>query len=259
MKTMAAAASLVCALAFAAPAAAALSQAQLDTANAAPRPGATLNLATKLQDLNGDSFELAQALDAPTTVVVFVDFRCPDLCSPIVALVARALRDSGLKPGSDYRLALIGFNPSADADDARRMVEGQIENASVREPTRVFLGPRQAVARLAAQAGYGFVYDPERGRYAHPVTLYVADRNGRIARTLPALAVTAANLRLALVDAGAGVVGDFGDFIQLHCYGFNADVGFYADRVRVALLTACGLTVLAGAAALARLAIRRPS
>ena len=64
-------------------------------------------------------------------------------------------------------------------------------------------------------------------------------------------------MRLALVEAGKGAIGEIADQIRLLCYGFSASVGFYADRIRILLMaagfiatsrsTAAGLTMLARA------------
>jgi protein SCO1 len=250
-----AALTLAAGIAFASPALSRLSQADLDEARAVPPPGATLPLAAAFRDVEGRASTLGEALSAPAEVVAFVDYRCPDLCSPIVALTSAALRDSGLRPGKDYRLVLIGFNPQANADDARRMVEDQVDPA-VRDATSALVGDPSAVQTAATAAGYRFVYDPERQRYAHPIALFVVNREGRIMRELSGLAATPRTLRLALVDASSGAVGGLGDVIALHCYGFDASVGFYADRIRMLLWAACGLTLLAGAAAMLRLVTR---
>ena len=62
----------------------------------------------------------------PPAVIVFADYRCTQLCSPILAVTGQALAKSGLDPGRDYRLIVVGFNPAATAADARQMVAGQI-------------------------------------------------------------------------------------------------------------------------------------
>ena len=99
---------------------------QLAQVGVNPPPGASLPLDTSLTDLDGRTIALRQAVGSGPAVVIFADYDCTQLCSPILGLTDAALKASGLNPGADYRLVVIGFNPRASTADARRMVEGEI-------------------------------------------------------------------------------------------------------------------------------------
>ena len=113
-----------------------------------------------------------------------------------------------LQPGVDYRLVVIGFNPRRPPTDGKRMVGGQIgfghrgrsrdDRAEASEPV---------VGEAHAAVGYHYAYDAERGRYAHPVALFVVTANGRLSRVLSGLAISGGDVRLALVEAGKGAIG----------------------------------------------------
>ena len=114
------------AMVISAPATAGLTAQQLSNVGVRPPPDARLPLDAPLTDLEGRSTTLGYAIADRPAMVIFVDYDCPQLCSPIVALAGRALGASGLKPGTDYRLIIIGFNPQATAADGKRMIGGQI-------------------------------------------------------------------------------------------------------------------------------------
>ena len=111
---------------FSLPAAAALTAEQLASVGVTPSPGATLPLDAPLKDLDGRPTTLRRVIADTPAVIVFADYRCTQLCSPILAVTGQALAKSGLDPGRDYRLIVVGFNPAATAADARQMVGGQI-------------------------------------------------------------------------------------------------------------------------------------
>jgi hypothetical protein len=48
-----------------------------------------------------------------------------------------------------------------------------------------------------------------------------------------------------LVEAGKGTIGALTDQLRLICHGFSASVGFYADRIRIALAAAGATTLIA--------------
>ena len=53
--------------------------------------------------------------------MIFADYTCRTLCGPIVEFTAAGLAKTGLRPGIDYRLVVIGINPRDGIDTARAM------------------------------------------------------------------------------------------------------------------------------------------
>jgi len=227
---------------------AALAPDKLADVGVRPPPSARLPLDARLSNLDGRPMTLGEAIDSRPAVVIFADYDCPQLCSPILALAGGALAKSGLAPGVDYRLIVIGFNPRATADDGKRMVADRIGfNTPVGRATVALMASEPVAAKLTEAVGYHYAYDAERGRYAHPVALLVVGADGRLSRVLSGLAISGGDVRDALVEAGKGEVGAIADQIRLLCYGFSASIGFYTDRVRV-LLAAGGIATILGIA-----------
>ena len=142
--------------------------------------------------------------DAPA-VIVFADYRCTQLCSPILAVTGQALAKSGLDPGRDYRLIVVGFNPAATAADARQMVAGQIGfDTPVGRATFPLMGSERSVRQLTTSVGYHFVYDAENTRFAHPAALLIVTPGGRLSRLLTGLSITGDDARSALIEAKSG-------------------------------------------------------
>jgi protein SCO1 len=242
---------LMAAMLLGQPAAAALAPDQLADVGVRPPPNASLPLDARLTDLDGRPTTLGEAIGGRPAVVVFADYDCPQLCSPILALTGGALAKSGLAPGVDYRLVVIGFNPRASAADGKRMVGGEIGfGTAVGRATTALRASEPVVARLTSAVGYHYAYDSARARYAHPVALLVVAANGRLSRVLSGLAISGADVRLALIEAGRGEVGAIANQIQLLCYGFGASIGHYTDRIRILLGATGAATLLAIAAGL---------
>lgn len=226
------------------PAKAGLTAGQLSDVGVRPPAAARLPLDARLTDLNGGSMTLGEAIGGRPAVVVFADYDCPQLCSPILALAGKALGESGLGAGTDYRLVVIGFNPKAAAADGRRMVGGEIGfSTAVGRATTALMASEKVAARLTSAVGFHYAYDAALARFAHPAALLVVTADGRLSRVLSGLAITGADARLALVEASGGTIGALVDQVRLVCYGFSASVGFYADRVRI-LLAAAGVATL---------------
>jgi len=237
---------LLLALAAAAPANAGFTAAQLDAVSASPPPNAALPLDLGFIDETGHPVTLGNAIGGVPAVVIFADYTCHTLCGPILEFAAAGLGKTGLRPGADYRLVVIGLDPKDGLDTARMMRATHIDAANQIGQAAIFLSGRDAEIHAATQAvGLHYAYDAEHDQFAHPAAVYVVDAGGRVERVLSGLGLDGADLRLAIVDAGHGAVGTFADRIHLFCYGYDPVRGIYTERITTMLEIAAGATVLA--------------
>jgi protein SCO1 len=233
------------------PASAALTEAQLASVGVRPPPGVSVPLDAPLADLDGRATTLRRVVGDRPAVLVFADYRCTQLCSPILAVAGGALSKSGLVPGRDYRLIVVGFNPRATRADGRAMIGGEIGfDTPVGRATFPLMGDEASVRGLTQSVGYHFVYDEENARYAHPAALLIVTPDGRLSRVLAGLSLTGEDVRTALIAAKGGGVAGFVNQVRLLCYGLGASVGRYAGPVRILLAATGAATLLVIAAAL---------
>ena len=224
---------------LAGPARAALTQADLAGVAADPAPGARLDLGL-----------------ARPTVLIFADFNCAQLCDAVVAQTGAELAATGLTPGTDYALAVVGIDPRDDPGLGRAMIAAQVP-AAVQPGARLFTPDATRLAAMTTALGYSFRRDPDSDSFAHPAVRYVLTADGRVARVLPAFAATGPELAAALADARAGRTGvALTGPLALFCYGFNPATGRYGLAIDRILTAGCLLTALALAATIGLL-VRR--
>jgi protein SCO1 len=228
-----------------------MTQAALDDLTVEPRPDAALPLDLPFMDEGGQPRTLRQMLAGKPAVVVFADYTCRTLCGPILTFVAAGLEQSGLAPGADFRLVVIGLDPRDDLQSARAMKESRIgSGAPLAAATIMLKGEEAVIAAAAAALGYRYAYDAERDQFAHPAAAFVVSPAGRVSRVLSAMGLDGPDLRLALVEAGEGRVGSLGDRLRLLCYGFDPVRGIYTETITLWLEAAAFATVLGMAAAM---------
>jgi protein SCO1 len=231
------------------PASATFSSDDLAVISADPPPGAELPVTLDFVDQTGRTRTLATALAGAPDVVIFADYTCHTLCGPILEFAAAGLAKTGLRPGADYHLVVIGLDPKDSLDAARAMEAAHLSpDDPIKQAAVFFTGTQPAVAAATAAVGYHYRYDAEHDQYAHPAAVYVTNADGVVARVLSGVALDGADLRLALVDAGRGAIGTLGDQIRLLCYGYDPARGIYTERITFFLELAAGASVLALAA-----------
>ena len=114
---------LVLAMLMSDPGSPTLTAQQLTDVGVKPPADARLPLDARLTGLDGRTTSFGDAIGGRPAGVVFADYDCPQLCSPILALAGIALGKSGLEARTDYPSALIRRLP---APMGERMVDGQI-------------------------------------------------------------------------------------------------------------------------------------
>ncbi|UHC15257.1 electron transporter [Methylobacterium currus] len=228
------------------PAAAGLTSKDLSGVGLAPPPGARAPLDAAFTDsADGRRLTLGDVLSGRPALLMPVDYACRNVCDPMLAVAGTALAATGLAPGTDYRLVTLGFNPRADAATARAMVAEQLGQGPLLASAAVLTGSPGPVEAVTQAVGYAYAYDRDTDSYAHPAGALVLTGDGRVARALSPLAMTARDLRLALVEAGEGRIGGVGDRLILLCYGYDPQTGVYTPLIR-RILTVSGLVTVAG-------------
>lgn len=236
------------------------SRAALEAIAAEPRPDTQLPLATQFEDSHGAARTLNDAIGNTPAVIVFADYTCRTLCGPILAFAAGALEKTGLTPGRDFHLVVVGIDPKDDLATASAFEESHIgKDTPLADATAMLTGSDVAIRAVTQAAGYRFAYDPTHDQYAHPAAAYVVTAQGRVARVLSGVGLTGPDLRLALVEAGQGKVGGIADAIHLLCYGFDPARGIYTASITKLLNIGGAATValLAGGIGLMLVANRR--
>ena len=236
---------------------AAVTQRDLNEVGAVPPAHATLPLNLLLQGEDGDRKPVQYWLGAKPGVWVLADYTCETLCGPVISVVSDALARSGLRPGIDFHLVVVGLDPKDTAADAARMKQAQIGMDGDGSAASYFLrGDAIAIDALTKALGFRSVYDRAHDQFAHPAAAFVVAPDGRLVRSLRGLDVDPLTLRLAIIDAGNGVVGTWTDHIRLLCYGYDPASGTYSVAIG-RLLAASGGVTIAVLALLIGLLLRR--
>jgi protein SCO1 len=219
---------------------AALTPAALNSAGVNLPANAVLPLNLVASDLAGHRRSIASAFAGKPGFAIFADYTCKTLCGPALVLLSAGLAQSTLPSGS-WRLVVLGLDPKDSASDARRMLLAEVPEKL--RPQTVFLLPdAKTVAATTKALGFHYVYDKSVDQFAHPEVAYAIAADGRVLRVLSPLALTASDLRAALLGPPQTAESLYGKFRVL-CYRFGLLTGIYDIPVQIALKLAAILTL----------------
>jgi protein SCO1/2 len=208
-----------------------------------PQLGQQIDMTTPLTDSTGQTRALSDWTHGRPALVTFGYHLCPNLCGVVQQVVAQALQKTQLD-GDDYVPLFITLTPDETADDAAGAKARLADAAGADAAAPWLFMSGDAVTGLADQFGIGVIERARIQQFVHPVAVFALTPDGRIARVLPGLDITAHDLRLAAVEASQGSVGNLIDQIVLFCAGYDPTKGQYSSVVEAGLRWGGALTVL---------------
>ncbi|AKT42138.1 SCO family protein [Chondromyces crocatus] len=191
-------------------------------------------------DMLGRTTRLGDHLsDGRPLVLVLAYYRCPALCSMVLRGLVDGLQRLSFRPGEDYRLLTVSFDPRDQPTSAAKKRDGVVAElargrgaATVPPDTWPFLvGEESEVRALASDLGFQFAYDPATDQYAHPAAVFVLTPEGKISRYLYGADYPARDLRLALLEASEGRVGSIVDRVIMTCYRYDPATRRYGPYI----------------------------
>lgn len=146
--------------------------------------GKKLPLNTTFTDENGSKVLLKDLFTKPT-VLAFVYYECPSICSPLLGAVADIVQKSDLIPGEDYNIITISIDEREDfytASDKKRNFLHAI-NKNIPENSWKFLTGDSSSIRTVTDAA-GFYFKREGTQFIHSGAIIFANNDGKITRYL---------------------------------------------------------------------------
>ncbi len=249
-------------LLLAAPAAAGskLPPKQLQTIRFEQRIGAVIPSALKFRDEAGRDVTLGATLGKRPVVLALVYNSCPMLCNQVLTGLVQAMRVLELKPGRDYDVLAVSFDPKERPETAAKQKDKYLRfyangaqqrpgsappNAETVNGVHFLTGDEAPIGALTNAVGFRYQYDEALGQYAHAAGIVVLTPDGHVARYFFGTEYSPRDLRLALVEASAGKVGALSDELMLLCYRYDPETGSYSAGAIGAVRLGGALTVAA--------------
>ncbi len=222
--------------------------------------GDTVPLELRFRDEAGQEVRLGDLIDRPV-VLSLVYYSCPGICTPLLTGVAEVLNLMDMRPGRDYRVITISFDPSDTpklAAEKKKNYLHLIDRREFPEEAWSFLtGSQEEIDAITRAVGFG--YEKQGRDFVHAAAIFVLSPKGKIVRYLYGTSFLPLDLKLALTEASQGRVGPTINKILLYCFNYDPDGRRYVlNTTRIAgtavLLTALAFVIYLGASSRRRAA-----
>jgi protein SCO1/2 len=206
------------------------------------RLGQPLPLQLRFADEQGRVAPLASFFGHRPVAILLMYLSCSQLCPLTMRLTRQAFQKSGLIPGRDFELLTVSIDPWDRPAEAARRKAQLAPSAAWQQGLHILTADRvgaESGARLAAAAGFGYIYDAHSRQYGHPAGWVLADPSGRISRYFFGVQYDPQVLRAAVRNAAGGGAPSWSQPLRLLCYCLTVLTGRYDAAILDGLRVVC--------------------
>jgi len=199
-----------------------------------------------LTDHNGKTVNLKQLIDKPT-VICFVYYRCPGICSPLMNGLAETIASTGLALGKDYQAITISFDSRESYDLGQKKRNTYLKKIKGQDGAgwTFMTGDSANIAKATNAMGFGFKF--VNNEFMHEGALIMISPDGKITRYLKGISFQPFEFKLAVYEASQGKSAPTLIKVLQYCYSYDRKAERYSlevTRIAATLIILFGLSLL---------------
>ncbi len=175
-----------------------------------------------LIDENNQRVVLTDLIDKPT-IINYVYFRCPGICSPLMEGLAKVMDESDLVPGVDYQVLTISFDPRETIDLGIRKKNNYLNLVTKKEAIskgwKFFVSDSASIVK--GTNAIGFKYKRTGQDFAHAAFVTVVSPKGKITRYLTGIYFLPFDLKMAVIESSKGMSAPTINKIMQYCFSYD--------------------------------------
>jgi len=202
------------------------------------------------RDETGKAVRLGDYFGHKPVILNLVYYKCPMLCSQVLIGLTSALRVLKFDVGNQFNVVTVSFNPRETPEIAAATKADYLKRygrAGAAQGWPFLTGPQESITALTQAVGFQYQYDPATDQYAHGTAIMVLTPDGRVAQYYYGVEFAPKDLRLGLIEASSGKIGNLVDEVLLYCYHYDPAAGKYGAVIaRIVKLSGIATVVALG-------------
>lgn len=171
---------------------------------------------------NNERVVLTDLIDKPT-IINFVYFRCPGICSPLMEGLAKVMDESDLVANVDYQVLTISFDPSETIDLGIRKKSNYLNLVNKKEAIgkgwKFFVSDSASIAK--GTNAVGFKYKKMGNDFTHAASVVMVSPKGKITRYLNGIYFLPFDFKMATIEASKGMSSPTINKIMQFCFSYD--------------------------------------
>ena len=188
--------------------------------------GETIPLDLKFFNEKNDTVTLGSMINKPT-ILSFVYFDCPGLCSPLLDGIADVVSRMDMSIGKDFDIITISFNTKDTPEKARQKKLNFVQKMQEKDRASWFYltGELENIQKITDAVG--FRYKPTGLDFAHPSTIILISPQGKITRYLYGITFLPFDVKMAVVEAQKGLARPTSNKLLDYCFAYDTQSRSY--------------------------------
>jgi protein SCO1/2 len=175
-------------------------------------------------DDTGRPVKLGDYFGKKPLILNLVYYNCPMLCGEALAGLTGSMKLVKFDLGHEFEVVTVSFNPQETPQLAAEKKRDYLKRYG--RPTAA-----DSINALTKAVGFQYQYDAAKNQYAHATAIMVLTPQGRISRYFYGVDFPPKDLRMGLVEASQGKIGNAVDQVLLYCYHYDPATGKYGAIV----------------------------
>lgn len=192
--------------------------------------GDIIPLDLKFLNESNDSVSLGELIDKPT-ILSFVYFDCPGLCSPLLSGISEIVEKLDMTLGEEYQVITISFN-TKDTPEKAIIKKNNFVQKIGEENRRHWIyltGSQENILEITSAVG--FKYKPQGLDFAHPSAIILLSPDGKITRYLYGINFLPFDVKMAVIEAQQGIERPTINKILQYCFAYDPNGRTYTLQV----------------------------
>jgi protein SCO1/2 len=199
------------------------------------------------RDETGKAVKLGDYFGRKPLILNLVYYNCTMLCGEALAGLSSAMRLIKFDVGNEFDVVTVSFDPRETPEMAAAKKADYVKRygrPGAAGGWHFLTGQPESINALTRAVGFQYQYDAKTNQYAHATAIMVLTPQGRISRYFYGVDFPPKDLRMGLVEASQGKIGNAVDAVLLYCYHYNPETGKYGAMVGNILRMAGAATIL---------------
>jgi protein SCO1 len=198
-------------------------------------------------DETGKLVKLGDYFGKKPLILNLVYYNCTMLCGEALAGLSSAMRLVKFDVGNEFDVVTVSFDPRETPEMAAAKKFDYVKRygrPNAAAGWHFLTGQPDSIDALTKAVGFQYQYDAKSNQYAHATAIMVLTPQGRISRYFYGVDFPPKDLRMGLVEASQGKIGNAVDAVLLYCYHYDPQTGKYGAMVANILRLAAAATIL---------------
>ena len=192
--------------------------------------GSYIPLDAVFKDVDGNDVILSE-LVTEATVLAFVYYECPGICSPLLFELSEVMNKSDLEPGYDYNVLCISMDELETpkiAADKKLTFFAAFDKDVPKEAWKFLTGSREEIIKVTDAAG--FYFKRKDDQFLHTGAFLFLDKEGKICRYLipnysdkSGFGILPFDFKMAVLEAADGKVTPTIARVLRFCFSYDTE------------------------------------